>query len=63
MKIKELRNFNDQQLSEKLAEYRRQLREHRFSLANNQLKAVRSVRETRAMVAKIMTILRQRKDQ
>ena len=57
MKIKELKKLSPDKLQEKLSELRNKSRELRFSIANNQLKDVRQLRETKKVIAKILTIL------
>ena len=57
MKIKELKKLSPDKLQEKLGELRNKSRELRFSIANNQLKDVRQLRETKKVIAKILTIL------
>lgn len=59
MKIKELKKLDTKELNEKLAELRNKTRELRFSIANNQLKAVRELRDTKKTIAKILTVMNQ----
>ena len=61
MKIKELRKLSADKLTEKLTELRNKSRELRFSIANNQLKDVRELREVKKTIAKIITILNQQR--
>ena len=56
MKIKELREKSDVELDRMLMEHRELLRELRFKRAAQQLTDVRSIRETRQMLARIMTL-------
>ncbi len=48
-------------LHEKLAELRNKSRELRFSIANNQLKKVRDLRDVKKDIAKILTILNEKR--
>lgn len=57
MKMKELQKLDTKELNEKLAELRNKTRELRFSIANNQLKAVRELRDTKKTIAKILTLM------
>ncbi len=61
MKMKELKKLENKDLNEKLAELRNKTRELRFSIANNQLKAVRQLRDVKKTIAKILTILNQKR--
>lgn len=60
MKIKELRKLDTDKLQEQLTELKNKSRELRFSIANSQLKDVRSLRVVKYDIAKILTILKQR---
>lgn len=59
MKIQELKKLSNKELNEKLAEFRDKTRELRFSVANNQLKAVRELRVVKKTIANILTLLNQ----
>lgn len=59
MKIQEIKKLETLKLQEKLAELRNKSRELRFSIANNQLKDVRVLREVKKDIAKILTVLNQ----
>ncbi len=61
MKIKELRKLDIQKLNETLAELRNKSREFRFSIANNQLKAVRNLRVVKKDIAKVLTVLNEKR--
>ncbi|MBU1203342.1 50S ribosomal protein L29 [Patescibacteria group bacterium] len=61
MKIKELRKLDNAKLNEKLAELRNKTREFRFSIANNQLKKVRDLRVAKQDIAKILTVLNEKR--
>ena len=62
MELKELRKKSDQELNKLLAENREKLREQRFKVSTRQLKTVRDVRKTKTLVARILTILTERKN-
>ncbi|MBT6691277.1 50S ribosomal protein L29 [Candidatus Parcubacteria bacterium] len=61
MKIAEIRKLDIQKLNEALADLRNKSRELRFSIANNQLSAVRDLRKTKKDIAKIITILNEKR--
>lgn len=61
MKIKELREKNERELASLLESSRDLLRSLRFRVAANQEKDVREVRQTRKTVARIMTLLSEKK--
>lgn len=61
MQIKELRKIETDKLNEKLVDLRTKVRELRFSIANNQLKNVREIRQVRQDIAKILTVLKEKK--
>ena len=61
MKVKELRKLEIKDLHQKLVEFRNKSRELRFSIANNQLKNVRNLRSLKKDIAKILTILKEKK--
>jgi len=61
MKIVELRKLDIEKLNESLAEIRNKNRELRFSIANNQLKNVRELRVVKKDIAKILTVLNEKR--
>ena len=61
MKIVELRKLDIEKLNEKLVELRNKNRELRFSIANNQLKNVRELRIVKKDIAKILTVLNEKR--
>ena len=61
MKIAEITKLDIQKLNEALADLRNKSRELRFSIANNQLSAVRDLRKTKKDIAKIITILNEKR--
>lgn len=62
MKTKELREKSDAELAKMLAESRGSLRDLRFKGAAHQLKDVREVREGKRLVARILTLMTQRRN-
>lgn len=62
MDIKELKIKSDQEINHLLAESRTKLDALRFKVAQNQLKGVREIRVIRKTIARILTLVRQRKD-
>ena len=61
MKISEIKKLDIAKLNEKLTELRNKSRELRFSIANNQLKDVRQLREVKKDIAKILTALNEQR--
>ena len=61
MKITELRKLDIEKLNENLADLRNKNRELRFSIANNQLKNVRELRVVKKDIAKILTVLNEKR--
>jgi large subunit ribosomal protein L29 len=59
--FKELKNKNIAELNAQLTENRELLRELRFKDSNRQLKNVRQVRSIKKTIAKILTVLNQKK--
>lgn len=57
MELKELKKKSEKDLQKLLAEYRENLRTFRFKDANKQLKNVREIRETKKVIARILTLL------
>lgn len=57
MKITEIKKMDIAKLNETLLELRNKSRDLRFSIANNQLKAVRDLRATKKDIAKVLTVL------
>jgi large subunit ribosomal protein L29 len=62
MELKEIRKKSDQELHKMLKEHRERLREQRFKVSTRQLKTVRDVEKTKKLIARILTILKERKD-
>lgn len=58
MKFKELKQRSVEELKRLLISSREKLRDLRFKVASKQLKDVREIRETKKMIAEILTILR-----
>lgn len=61
MKFQELASADIKKLHEMLKESQVKLRELNFSLANNQVKNVRELRQVKKVVAQVLTALNQRK--
>ncbi|PWB38422.1 MAG: 50S ribosomal protein L29 [Parcubacteria group bacterium] len=61
MKVNDIRKIVTDKLQEQLIDLRKKTREMRFSLANNQLKNVREARRIKKDVAKILTVLNERR--
>ena len=60
MKINELRELSDEELKAKIAEYKEELFNLRFSQATGSLDKPHRINELRKAVARIKTILRER---
>ena len=63
MEFKELKSKTAKELQAILSEYREKLRIARFKDANKQLKNVREIRNVRAVVANVLTLLNANKKQ
>lgn len=61
MEFADLKNKNEKDLREILKEIQGKIRETRFKLNEKQTKNVRSLRELKKTVARILTIFNQRK--
>ena len=62
MKFKEIKDLPIHEWQPLLSKTRGQLWDLRFKQANSQLKDVRVIRETRQLIARIMTLLNNNKD-
>ncbi|HMB65493.1 MAG TPA: 50S ribosomal protein L29 [Patescibacteria group bacterium] len=62
MDFKELQKKENEDLQQLLAQNRDKLRELRFKDANKQLKDVRQIRKARKDIARVLTILNNRKN-
>jgi large subunit ribosomal protein L29 len=60
MKIKEARNLDDEQLVEKVREFREELFNLRFQNATGELENTARLREARRSLARVMTITHER---
>lgn len=60
MDFQDLKIKNEKDLHELLGETREQIRELRFKVSEKQAKNVRTLRELKKTVAKILTLLKQR---
>lgn len=63
MKINELRELSDEELNNKIAEYKEELFNLRFSQATGSLEKPSRIKELRKAVARIKTIIREREMQ
>lgn len=61
MKIQEIRKLEIDKLHEKLTELRNKSRELRFSIANNQVKKVRDLRSVKQDIAKVLTVINEKR--
>lgn len=61
MKTKELQKLTDAELKKALEQNQERLRSLRFDLASGKVKNVREIRETRKTVARVYTLLKERK--
>ena len=61
MKFDELRQKTEAELNKLLKDLRETLRQIRFKTASNKLKNVREVRQTKKDIARILTLLKQKK--
>ena len=60
MKVKEVRNLNDDQLVDKIAEFREELFNLRFRNATGELENTARLREARKALARSLTIAEER---
>ncbi len=63
MKNKEIKQIKDkpvQELQKNLVEYRETLRKLKFDLSQGKVKNIKQIKETKKMIARILTILNQR---
>ena len=60
MKVKELRELDANQLSEKLADLKKELFNLRFQLAINQLDNPHKIADVKHDIARVMTVLREK---
>lgn len=61
MELKEIRSKSDEELRKLLAEQRERLRDLRFKVSTRQHKTVRDVREVKSNIARILTVIKNRK--
>ncbi|MDP2855704.1 MAG: 50S ribosomal protein L29 [bacterium] len=61
MKTKELQKLADSEFKKTLEQNQEKLRSLRFDLASGKVKNVREIRETRKTIARIYTIIKERK--
>ena len=62
MEFKELKNKSESELQRLLEEEREKLREMRFKVAQRQLKKVNDIRETKKIIAQILTLLNNKEE-
>lgn len=60
MELKEIRKKGSEELKKNLAEQREKLRELRFKVSTKQHKTVRDVRKIKQIIARILTVLKER---
>ncbi len=60
MKIKDIREMSTEELNKKIAEYKEELFNLRFSQATGNLEKPSRIKELRKLVAKMKTIIRER---
>ena len=60
MKVKELREMNNEQLNEKLADLKKELFNLRFQHAINQLDNPHKIADVKHDIARVMTVLREK---
>ena len=60
MKVKELREMNNEQLNEKLADLKKELFNLRFQHAINQLDNPHQIADVKHDIARVMTVLREK---
>ena len=61
MIISEIRRKSDQELQKNLSDLREKLRELKFNLASGKVKNVRDIRGTTKDIARILTIINEKK--
>lgn len=60
MKIKEVRELSDEELSDKMQELKEELFNLRFQQATGQLENVMRIRDVRHSIARVKTVIRER---
>ncbi|MFY9114074.1 MAG: 50S ribosomal protein L29 [Dethiobacteria bacterium] len=60
MKIKEIRELSDQELEEKLIEFKEELFNLRFQLATGQLENHMRIKDVRRGIARVKTVMTER---
>ena len=61
MKIKELKIKSEKELQQTLKEEREHLRELKFDLASKKLKKVRELRESKKLIARVLTLMNEKR--
>lgn len=62
MEFKELKEKTDKELHDLLKTQREEMRDLRFKVENRQLKNVRELRNTKRLIARILTLMNGRKE-
>lgn len=60
MKARELRELSDDELRQKVAEWKRKLLNLRFQLASGRLQNTAEIKKTKRDIARALTVLRER---
>ncbi len=60
MKVKEIRELNDQELEQRLEDLKEELFNLRFQLATGQLENMMQIKDCRRNIARVKTVLRER---
>ncbi|HSW35091.1 MAG TPA: 50S ribosomal protein L29 [Candidatus Limnocylindrales bacterium] len=60
MKVKDIRELNEQELKDKVKELKDELFNLRFQLATGQLENVMRIKEVRRGIARVKTVIRER---
>ncbi|HQF57091.1 MAG TPA: 50S ribosomal protein L29 [Candidatus Magasanikbacteria bacterium] len=63
MDFKDLKNKNERDLHELLSEKRNELREMKFKISGKQMKNLSEVKKNKKIVARILTLLNQKKEE
>ena len=63
MDFKDLKNKNERDLHELLSEKRNELREMKFKISGKQMKNLSEVKKNKKILARILTLLNQKKEE
>lgn len=61
MKVKDIRRKEESELDKDIKDLRGKLRELRFNLASGKVKNIREIREIKRDIARILTIIKEKK--